>query len=112
MSVLAVDIPPPPYTEKDLVTRIDAIGEKLSTEDQHKVDQKIVDQSHTPEFRTEIKAEVENLAQTVVAIENDFARIQEYVSDLDKKELLQNKFRPRWAELHEVMIVFFLCHLT
>lgn len=71
----------------------------------------VVDESLS-EVRAQVKADVENLTRTVAEIDNDFSRIQEFVSGLDRTDLLTEKFEPRWRGLHDVTIRLFLCYLA
>ncbi|KAF9035132.1 hypothetical protein BJ165DRAFT_1615510 [Panaeolus papilionaceus] len=81
---------------------------KLTAEDSKKVNAAVNEHLKKPSTREEIRAEVEDLANTIVTIEQDFAEIRGEVQRIDGLGVLRDKdtnevnlYAPKWIKMHE-----------
>ncbi|PPQ68186.1 hypothetical protein CVT24_005073 [Panaeolus cyanescens] len=90
----------------DLFDDVKKFELQLTKEDAKKVAEAVNQHLQDPSTREKIRNEVKDLANTVVSIEEDFARIRGEVERIDDLKILRDKedtvltYAPGWKELH------------
>ena len=56
----------------------------------------------TPKARDTIEADIRNLSDIMLSIEDNFAAIASQMYILDEKIIVSHKFAPKWKDLHDV----------
>lgn len=96
---------PPAYKEKDYDAFVQSVQSAnlapLTKEDLDKSRQAVAEMVNSKQWREEALNEVKQLSRTVLQIKTDFGTIANALCAIDAKEVMPNKYAPKWDKCYE-----------